>query len=168
MGQKVTFNTTVESDTSKLKYQYEIRKGNRGETRFYSTNSQYTWVPKQAGKYSVTVRVKDDSGSIASKRITYTVLSTVKISRLSVSKITKKTKKITLSANVAGGSKKYLYRFAIRKNNMKKLQYLSKYKAAKSVKINKPKKGRYEIYVYVKDRVTGKVVTRTRKLMIAG
>ena len=168
VGQKVTFNTTVESDTSKLKYQYEIRKGNRGETRFYSTNSQYTWVPKQAGKYSVTVRVKDDSGSIASKRITYTVLSTVKISRLSVSKITKKTKKITLSANVAGGSKKYLYRFAIRKNNMKKLQYLSKYKAAKSVKINKPKKGRYEIYVYVKDRVTGKVVTRTRKLMIAG
>ena len=148
---------TATGGTGTLKYQFTYKyNGKTKVIKSYSTKTTANFKPKKAGKYTLTVKVKDASGKVVSKSVkSYKVKEKLGVKKVTVSY---KAGKLKVKTTVQGAEKNVKYKYVLKKNG-KKIKTVT-YKKSKSVTFKNVKKGKYSITVYVKDS-TKKVAKKT-------
>lgn len=170
--QKLTFiSTTITSDNTNvgtpvklaakatggegsLKYRFISQKD--GKTKFvkdYSTASSVTWTPTEAGTYKLTFKVKDSTGEVIYKVMTYVVeeVQGLKIDSITTNYVSPqalgKTIKVTASAT---GAKDLQYRFWVH-DILGNWTLIQDFSSKNYVNWKAEKTGNYAIWVDVKD-----------------
>ena len=73
LGTVIAFNTEA-TGTGSLEYKYSVSNGSTWTTiRDYESNSIALWIPTKAGSYTVKVEVKDSTGTVESKTLSYVI-----------------------------------------------------------------------------------------------
>ena len=157
VGNTIRLTATATGGTGTLKYQFTYKyNGKTKVIKSYSTKNTANFKPKKAGKYTLTVNVKDASGKVVSKSVkSYKVKEKLGVKKMA---ITYKSGKLKVKTTVQGAEKNVKYKYVLKRNG-KKIKATS-YKSSKTVTFKNVKKGKYSITVYVKDS-TKKVAKKT-------
>ena len=130
-----------------------------------SSTGKVTWTPSKKGSYKIIIKVKDANGSQAQSYSYYKVSSPIEITKFKLSKSRVKVgKKLKLSAKATSDTN-VKYQFKIKKSNSQKISVLKKYSAKNTCTIKVKKKGKYIIYLQVKD-TDGNVKTMKKQLTV--
>lgn len=120
-GQNVYLYTKATGGFGEYRYRYYVvRNGQEIPLRDFGKDNVHIWGPFTPAEYSVCVEVKDSSGNSATQTKKFKIIqSDFKISNFVMSKagIAHKGDSIRLTANAAGGSGNYEYRFYVIRNN---------------------------------------------------
>ncbi len=165
VGDNISISVQSAGGTGVIKYRFLVKRNSSTVIRNYSTSSSAKWKPQKAGKYSITVYAKDDSGKVAKKTISkYTVNNKLKISSFKASPSSKKAKagqKVKLMVNASGGTEKYQYKFGYKISGTKKMKKISNYSSKKNINWWPEESGKYKLYVYVRDKKTKRTIKKT-------
>ncbi|MGN9070604.1 triple tyrosine motif-containing protein, partial [Lachnospiraceae bacterium HCP1S3_D4] len=164
-GDKVTVKAKATGGAGNYQYKFVVKAKRSTVIKNYSSSAKATWKTGAAGKYSITVYVKDADGKVVTKTLkSFVVNNQLKISSFKMSKASGKAKvkdKIKLKVKATGGSGDFYYRYAYKRKGTSKTVYLGYY-ANKGTATWKPvKKGTYTLYAYVLDNKTDKVIKKT-------
>ena len=169
-GDIVNLKVVSEDGDGTVKYRF-VAINQDGDTEIiknYSKTSSVDWVPSEAGVYNVYVYAKDNSIVVKAKVKSIKVYDELVVKKFTMSKSSKKAKvgnKISLAVAAIGGSGKYKFKFAY-KLGSSKAKTISGYKTKKVVSWTPKKAGTYKLRVYIKDRVTGDVISKTVKYIV--
>ena len=158
VGDSIAIKAVANGGKGTLKYKFTISSSWDDIIRNYKTSDKAVWKATESGKYTITVWVKDEAGTVVSE----TVKNFVVNGKLKVSSFKTKASngKVKLTAKAKGGSGVYLYRFAYKKGGTSKVVYTNSFKKKNTATWKPSKAGTYKLYVYVKDVKTGKVVKK--------
>ena len=160
-GDKIALQATAQGAQDTLKYQFSYSYN--GKTKIiknFSNTNKAVFTPKKAGKYLLTVKVKDSKGNVAEKIIkNYQVREKFAIKGVNVSC---KEKKATIKVSVQGtqGSVKYKY---VLKRGSKTVKSTS-YRKNSTYTVKNLKKGKYKLTVYVKNN--NKTIKKTKTFRV--
>lgn len=153
----IRLTATAAGETGTLKYQFTYKyNGKTKVIKSYSTKNTVNFKPEKAGKYTLTVHVKDVSGKVVSKSVkSYKVKEKLGVKKVA---ITYESGKLKIKTTVQGAEKNVKCKYVLKKNG-KKIKATS-YKSSKTATFKNVKKGKYSITVYVQDS-TKKVAKKT-------
>lgn len=118
----------------------------------YSSNNKIKITPKNTGKYTVSVKIKDSSGTIKKKTLTLNVVeplqNTSKISATSIAS----GGSVKVTASAAGGTAPYQFAVWYKKSTASKWTTAQNYSTNTSVTIKPKYTGKYDVSVKVKDK----------------
>ena len=140
-----------------LSYKYEV---NSEVVRDFSTSNKFTWVPTEAGEYTVKVTVKDSNGKTASKSLNYTITEkptvSLEIKDIKVDKETGTVGSPVKITTTAEGEGEILYSVSVHeiKDGWKTID---KNSTSNTTQWTPSKAGRYKIWVDAKDSNNNKV-----------
>ena len=73
LGTAIAFNTEA-TGTGELQYKYSVSNGTTWTTiRDYESSAIALWIPTEVGSYTVKVEVKDSTGTVESKTLSYVI-----------------------------------------------------------------------------------------------
>ncbi len=168
LGQTVTVNAS--SDSTKT-CTYAVWYHTKGTTSWatvqdYGSNAKINITPAKSGDFEVCVRVKDSTGAVALKYLTFSVnpklSNTSKLSSASVG--TNET--VTVSCGAKGGSGTYTYLVQYRKSGTTAWTVKQNYSSNASVSLAISATGTYEVNICVRDGL-GQVVGVTKTLTVS-
>ncbi len=152
---KITLKAAADGGSGVYMYKFSEYDsvGKESILQDYSDKSSYTWVPKNAGKVTLCLEVKDSNGAVEKNVIGYEIskleqkplTSTIVASAKSVSV----GEKIKLTGGANGGSGKYTYKFTLYTNG--KWKDLQSYGASNTYTWTATEAGKYSLYVAVDD-----------------
>ena len=140
-----------------LSYKYEV---NSEVVREFFTSNKFTWVPTEAGEYTVKVTVKDSNGKTASKSLNYTITEkptvSLEIKDIKVDKETGTVGSPVKITTTAEGEGEILYSVSVHeiKDGWKTID---KNSTSNTTQWTPSKAGRYKIWVDTKDSNNNKV-----------
>lgn len=167
VGNPVKLTATATGGSLKFTYKFRVddESGAKAAERPYSTTNTFTWIPVDAGNYTVTAFVLDTTTNKEVKTsINYNVTQLAKslrISKFTMSRLKRMAYKI--DAKAIGGKSGYNYKFTAKYKG--KTIVLKNYSAKKTFKYKFKKKGQYVITLYVKD-ASGKVVKKSKTIKV--
>ena len=162
-GTKVTVTGKAIGGTSPYKYAYYYKKSDATSwttISAYSTNTTATFTPTAAGTYTVKVSIKDNAGTIVSKKLSYKATSAAALansSKLSATSVTKGTQ-ITIKGAASGGTSPYKYAFYYKRSTNTKWNAIgTEFGTATSATFTPTAAATYNIKVIVKDSANATV-----------
>ena len=160
-------------ETEGLQYKFVWQKDNWkkwGVIQELSERSVAEWEPKEDGKYTILVDVKDRDGKIITKTVAYEITKlkwNFEEIKISPEKVQKKGQPIEIEASISGNTKKMQYKFVWMKDNWKEWGVIRNFSESNNTTWVAPKKsGNYQIIVDAKD-CDGKVVSKQTEYFIA-
>ena len=167
LGSYITINASASGGTGNYTYAvwYKLTTDSSWtQAQDYKTNTSITFTPKKTGKYDVSVKVKDSSGTIVKKSFTVTIkeAALANTSKISSDSVTLGTAiKVTFASTGGTGTKKYAvwYKLAT-DSSWTQVQDYKTYKERPSVSFTPKKTGKYDVSVKVKDG-SGAVVKKS-------
>lgn len=170
-GQKVIFYMGATGGEGNYAYRVEVlnESGKKGNLKIKNTSSkgyekEAVWIASKIGTYKVKVVVTDKEGYYNSRSVTYKITNPITIKTFKASKTTiKKSKKIkfTVKATFYEAVK---YRFKLQKVGSKTIKTLRGYSNKKTYTWKATAKGKYYVYLQVKD-ADGNTKQVKRKLL---
>ena len=167
LGKKVSMQLIANGGTAPYTYSIVITNsaGKKKTVLKSTTKNTVTWKADKAGKYKITATVTDANGVKCVKNTTYTITAvspiTVKTFKVSSYKVKKgKTVKITVKATSTNKGK-IQYKLSVQKNGSTKRTVVKSYSTKTTCTWKAKKKGKYTVYLTVKD---SKGKTTTKKL----
>lgn len=166
-GNPVKLTATATGGSLKFTYKFRVddESGAKVAERAYTASNTFTWIPEDAGNYTVTAFVLDTTTNGERKAsISYKVTQpakSLKISKFTMRRLKRLAYKI--DAKATGGKSGYKYKFTAKYKG--KTIVLKNYSAKKTFKYKFKKKGQYVITLYVKD-ASGKVVKKAKTIKI--
>ena len=172
-GTNVTLTVTASGGSGS--YEYKFYKNNEVTgglwvMQDYSAKNSVVWNGMPEGEHTLYVDVRDKiTGKIQTEKKNFT------IEEKSPLKATLKTSKtspqvygtnVTLTATASGGSGSYEYKFYKNNEVTGGLWVMQDYSAKNSVAWNGMPEGEHTLYVDVRDKITGKVVTDKQEFEI--
>ena len=167
VGSPVKLTATATGGSLKFTYKFRVddETGAKIAERAYTDSNTFTWLPDEAGTYTVTAFVLDTTTNVETKTsISYKVtqpVKSLKISKFTMSRLKRLAYKI--DAKATGGKSGYKYKFTAKFKG--KTTVLQKYSSKKTLKCKFKKKGKYVITLYVKD-ASGKVVKKSKSINV--
>ena len=166
-GASVIFAISIQAGgVAPYYYRLTTEDSQGGIKTLYAKNLTKTtnvkWIPTKAGTYKIHAAVTDGNGNYDVKTITYKVTNPIKVSTFKANKKSvKKGKnvKFTFKATSIG---KVQYRIKVQKVGSKKITIIGKYSTAKTKTWKTTSKGKYYVYLQIKD---AKGNTTTQKLI---
>lgn len=164
VGDNISISVESTGGVGDIKYCFSVKKNSATVIRNYAVSKSVKWKPKKSGKYSITVYAKDAEGKVVKKTISkYVVNNKLKVSSFKASPSSKKAragKKVKLTVKASGGTKKYQYKFSYKKSGTNKIKGIRNYSYKKTVNWIPKESGKYTLYVYVRDKITKRVVKK--------
>lgn len=167
VGKRVTLQLIANGGTAPYKYSVTATKSNGKKTTLLKNSNKSTvvWTPANAGTYKLTATIEDANGVKAVKNVTYTIkaVSPIKVKTFKVSKYSiarGKSVKITVKAT-SSNKGKVKYKISVQKKGDAKKTVVRNYSTKTTYTWKASKKGKYTIYITVKD---AKGKTTTKKL----
>ena len=140
-----------------LSYKYEV---NSEVVRDFSTSNKFTWVPTEAGEYTIKVTVKDSNGGTASKSLNYTITKksevSLEIKDITVDKETGTVGSAVKITTTTEGTGEILYSVSIHEIT-EGWKTIDKNSISNTTQWTPSKAGRYKIWVDAKDSNNNKV-----------
>ena len=159
---EVTFTTKVSGTTGTVQYKYyRYLNGNYATIKDWSNSSSISIAPSTAGIYNIYVAVKDGSGNIVRKNITFEFKNeaNLAISSFTANKTSPQAVKtaVTFTTKVSGttGTVQYKYYRYLNGN----YATIKDWSNSSSISIAPSTAGKYDVYVAVKDG-SGKIVRK--------
>ena len=153
VGSTIIITPEVNGGTGNLQYKYWIyADGKWTVVKDFSSATSYDWKPEKAGDYKIWVDVKDSSGTMVSKEISYTItekalaLTNIKVDKVSPQGVGST---ITITPEVSGGTGNLQYKYWIYADG--KWTVVKDFSSATSYDWKPEKAGNYKIWVDVKD-----------------
>ena len=144
-------------ETEGLQYKFVWMKNNWkqwGVLQNFSSDSKVEWKPKEVGKYTLYVDVKDIDGKVITKSIPYEVSEIIwqyeKIDFFPVES-QKLGEKIQIKVNTSGNTKGLQYKFVWMKNDWEQWGVIQPFSEQCEVEFTPEESGTYRIYVDIKD-----------------
>ena len=156
----VTFTTKVTGMSGTVQYKYyRYLNGNYALIKDWSTNSSIKISPSTAGIYDIYVGVKDSTGDIVRKNISFEFKDELKISSFTADKVSPQPVNtiVTFTTKVTGMSGTVQYKYYRYLNGNYAL--IKDWSTSSSIKISPSTAGIYDIYVGVKDS-TGTIIRK--------
>ena len=151
-GQSITITGAASHGTPSYQYAYVVQtpKGNWCVLKNYSEATSLKWTPGSVGKYTVQVKVKDNSGIIKIKAFTLEVENALTNNSTISAESIKKGQTVTFSGAASYGTPSYQYAYVVKtpKGNW---CVLKNYSEAASHKWKPASAGTYTVQVKVKD-----------------
>lgn len=165
-GNVVIFAISVQSGGTAPYFYRLTAENSKGQMKtLYAKNISKTtnvkWTPTKADTYKIHASVVDGAGNYSTRTVNYKVTNPIKVSTFKANKKTvKKGKsvKFTFKATSIG---KVQYRIKVQKVGSKKITIVGKYSTKKTKTWKATSKGKYYIYLQIKD---AKGNTTTKKL----
>lgn len=156
VGDKITLKATAQGGKGTLKYQFTYSYNGKTKTiKNFSKSSQAVFKPKKAGKYSLTVKVKDSKGNVVGKTTkSYKVTEKFAVKDLDISY---KSKKLKVKVSVQGSQGSVKYKYVLKRGG--KTVKSTSYKKKSTFTATNLRKGTYKFTVYAKD--SNKTVKKT-------
>ena len=156
VGDKITLKATAQGGKGTLKYQFTYSYNGKTKTiKNFSKNNQAVFKPKKAGKYSLTVKVKDSKGNVVGKTTkSYKVKEKFAVKDLDISY---KSKKLKVKVSVQGSQGSVKYKYVLKRGG--KTVKSTSYKKKSTFTATNLRKGTYKFTVYAKD--SNKTVKKT-------
>lgn len=148
VGDKITLKATAQGGKGTLKYRFTYSYNGKTKTiKNFSKSNQAVFKPKKAGKYSLTVKVKDSKGNVVGKTTkSYKVKEKFAVKDLDISY---KSKKLKVKVSVQGSQGSVKYKYVLKRGG--KTVKSTSYKKKSTFTARNLKKGTYKFTVYVKD-----------------
>ena len=156
VGTSIDLTTKAEGEGT-LSYKYEV---NSEVVRDFSTSNKFTWVPTEAGEYTIKVTVRDSNGETASKSLNYTIIEkppvSLEIKDIKVDKATGTVGSPVKITTTSEGEGEILYSVSVHeiKDGWKTID---KNSTSNITQWTPSKAGRYKIWVDAKDSNNNKV-----------
>jgi len=163
---KVTFSSTGGTGTKKYAVWYKQASSSTWtQAQDYKSNTYVTFTPKHAGKYDVSVKVKDGAGTIVKKALTLTVNAKLaNTSKLAASTVVLgSAAKVTFSSTGGTGTKKYAVWY--KQSSASSWTQAQDYKTTTAVSFTPKHTGKYDVSVKVKDGA-GTIVKKALTLTV--
>lgn len=174
-GTTVKLSITANGGTAPYKYTITVEGGAYGNTpnvlmKGTSSNS-CQWTPMKSGNYKVNFVVEDSKGDIVSQSGSFKISSSVSVSKFTANKYTvKKGKKVKFSmaaTSTLSSSKNLKYKISVLKSGSSSKKVIRKYAKSKSYSWKATKKGKYTVYLTVKDtKGNTKTVKLSKKITV--
>ena len=151
-GKSITFTGAASGGTKPYQFAFVVQapSGSWTVLRNYSTSTSHTWTPASAGKYTVQIKAKDNSGTVQVKTFTLTVSNNFtnnsKISATSISK----GKSVTFTGAASGGTTPYQFAYVVQAPSGK-WTVLKDYSTAASHTWTPASVGKYTVQIKAKD-----------------
>ena len=176
LGKSIGLELIAEGGTAPYKYTLVITDQSGKPYRILSNseNSKVVWKPTKAGKYKIYARIVDANGDYAVKNATYTINAAKKnpVSKITVKTFkankysVKKGKTVTFAMKATSSNKgKVQYKLLVQKKGTAKKSVIRKYATKTSYTWKAKNKGKYTVYLVVKD-AKGKTTTKKLKKQI--
>ena len=174
LGKTIGLELVAQGGTTPYQYSVVITDKNGKVVRLLnnSSESKVTWKPSKTGTYKVYGRIVDANGKAVVKNTTYTItankvapkitVKTFKASKYTVAK--GKSVKIVMKAT-SSNKGKIQYKLSVQKKGTKKKSVIRSYSTKTAYTWKAKKKGKYTIYMTVKD-AKGKTTTKKLKKQI--
>ena len=167
VGKAIGLNLVAVGGTAPYKYSITVTDKTGKPVRLLnkSNSGTVTWKPSKAGTYKIYCMLEDANGDVVIKNTTYTIKAsktiTVKGFKASKYAVAKdKSVKFTMKA-VSSNKGKVQYKLSVQKKGTSKKVVIKKYSSKATFTWKTKKKGKYTIYLTVKD---AKGKTTTKKL----
>lgn len=167
LGDEHKISVKLSGNTEGLQYKYVWQKDGWkewGVLQEFSEASETIFLPKEVGKYTLIIDIKDTRGKVVSKSKEYNVVNQVwnyeKIGTDRQSPQEKYSAPIEIRAITSGDTEGLQYKFVWQKENWKKWGVIQEFSERTVVKWDPEEEGMYTILVDVKDR-DGKVITKS-------
>ena len=162
LGKSIGLELIAEGGTASYKYTLVITDQSGKPYRILSNseNSKVVWKPTKAGKYKIYARIVDANGDYAVKNATYTINAAKKnpVSKITVKTFkankysVKKGKTVTFAMKATSSNKgKVQYKLLVQKKGTAKKSVIRKYATKTSYTWKAKNKGKYTVYLVVKD-----------------
>ena len=157
---KITIRPQITGQTAGLQYKYVWMRnnswatGNWGILSEFSTRNTQEWTPTALGNYQLYVDVRDSSGHVFTKNISYEIAN--KLWKYNEVKVDKKSPQVlgtelTISANISNPNSTLQYKYVWMKDNWKEWGVIEDFSSKTSVKFRPNTLGNYTFYVDVRD-----------------
>ena len=167
VGKAIGLNLVAVGGTAPYKYSITVTDKSGKPVRLLnkSNSGTATWKPSKAGTYKIYSMIEDANGDVVIKNTTYTIKAskTITVKGFKPSKYTVakgKSVKFTMKA-VSSNKGKVQYKLSVQKKGTSKKVVIKKYSKKATFTWKTKKKGKYTIYLTVKD---AKGKTTTKKL----
>lgn len=167
VGKAIGLNLVAVGGTAPYKYSITVTDKTGKPVRLLNKSNSgiVTWKPSKAGTYKIYCMLEDANGDVVIKNTTYTIKAsktiTVKGFKASKYAVAKgKSVKFTMKA-VSSNKGKVQYKLSVQKKGTSKKVVIKKYSSKATFTWKTKKKGKYTIYLTVKD---AKGKTTTKKL----
>ncbi len=173
VNQPITFDASAENAVTNLSYTiyylYTISKDSEYIGSAASYDGTATWIPEEAGRYTVNVLVEDALGQLKNATMTFDVVD--KSAPLTIDSFNTTPDKTyagmfenyRMSANASGGTAPYQYQFSYTRYGETKI--ISDFSSNNSASLICPEMGPYQLNVTVKD-AEGNTVTKSKDITI--
>lgn len=174
-GTTIRLSIAAQGGTAPYKYTITVEGGVYGNTPNVlmsgSSSNSCQWTPTKAGNYKVNFVVEDSKGDIVSQSGGFKISTSVSISKFTANKYTvKKGKKVKFSmaaTSTLSSSKNLQYKIAVLKAGSSSKKVIRKYAKSKSYSWKATKKGKYTVYLTVKDtKGNTKTVKLSKKITV--
>lgn len=169
----ITIMAKTSGDTERLQYKFVWQKDDWkewGVIQELSEKKEAVWQPKNTGKYTIYVDIKDIDGTIVSKTIPYEIIPVrwkYEGIKVTPEDVQKKEKEVEIQAETSGTTKGLQYKFVWQKDDWKEWGVIQEFSEKNTAVWKTPNKsGNYKIYVDVKDR-DGETRTKTMDYFVA-
>ena len=169
LGKSVTVTGKATGGETPYQYAYYYKKSTASSyttAKTYSTSATCTIKPTAVGKYTVLVKVKDGSGTVARKELSLTVTaaeltnnSTVSATSIALGN------SVTIKGAAAGGTSPYQYAYYYRKSTSTSYTTIKSYSSSTSATVTPASATKYTILVKVKDSKS-KVASKTFEINV--
>ncbi|MGN0537860.1 MAG: CAP domain-containing protein [Acutalibacteraceae bacterium] len=152
-------------------YQYAVAARHSTSSKWtvlknYSTSNTYTWTPAQTGTYYVSIKVKDNNGTVVSKTQAVKVAETQLVNNSTVSAASVvKGNSVKLTGAASGGIGSYQYAMVAKHSTSSKWTVLRNYSTSNSYTWTPAQTGTYYVSIKVKDS-SGTVVSKTHTIKV--
>lgn len=153
----ITISPEISGAPEGLQYKFVWMKNNWkewGVIQPFSKASEAVWKPRQTGKYSLYVDVKDATGKTVTKTLEYQISDVNwKYEGQDVVPVNAQNpgEEIDVTVNVSGNTKGMQYKFVWMKDNWEKWGVLQAFSSKNTAKFTLSEPGDYKIYVDIKD-----------------
>lgn len=168
LGEKVTLNCSATGGSAPYQFAvyYKLSTVTSWTTaQSYKTNTTVSFTPKSAGKYNVSVKVKDADGTIVKKTFTVTVTNALKNETTISSTEINNGESVTLACAASGGKAPYQFGVWYKLSSSNTWTTAQSYKENATVKITPKNVGTYDVSVKVKD-ADGTIVKKAFTLTV--
>ena len=172
VNQPITFDADAENAVTNLAYslyyRFTVSKGNECIGVAESYNGTATWIPEEAGRYTVNVFVEDALAQHKNATMTFDVVDNTPLKIDSFNTTPDKTyagmfENYRMNANASGGTAPYQYKFTYTRYGQTKT--ISDFSSNNSASLLCPEIGPYQLNVTVKD-AEGNTVTTSKDITI--
>ena len=162
VGNYVIVNCSAKGGTGTKKYQVWYKRSSVTDwtmAQDYDTNTTVKIYPKHADKYTISIKVKDGSGKVVTKRVSLTVNKALSNTSKVSSTKTEKDKAITITLSSTGGVGTKKYAVWYKRSTASSWTQKQSYSTNTKLTFTPKNTGKYYISTKVKD-TTGKIVKK--------